>query len=132
MGITAFDYEQSREREVVYAAKRDGRPLGMTSGKYSVPSMSLKMLRDSWDILSTQLTATGLGSYGDAEFTFIAQYIEPLQLPITVTCVGCRIKGVKPSNEEGTEALMTELDIQCLEILENGKPLASLVRAVPL
>lgn len=132
VGILSFDYEQTREREAVYGAKRDGRPLGFTSGKYSVPSMTLKMLRDSWDDLSTQLTALGLGSIGDATFTMIVQYIEIGQPPITVVCVGCRIKGIKPTLEEGTGAATTELDIQCIEIVENGKPLASVVRAVPL
>lgn len=131
-GITGFDYEQKRERKVVYGAKRDGRPLGKTSGKYSVPTCVLTMLRDSADKLTTYLTAKGLGSYGDAEFTFVAQYIEPGQPPITVIGTACTIDGEKDGNQEGVEELHTEFEIGCLEIIKNGKRLASVIRSVPL
>lgn len=133
-GILGFDYEQKRERKVVYGARRDGRALGKTSGKYSVPTCTLTMLRDSWDKLSTYLTAKGLGSYGDAEFVFASQYIEPVpgSLPITVIGTGCTIDGEKDTNQEGIDELVTELTIGCLSIIKNGKTLASLVRGVPL
>jgi hypothetical protein len=132
VGITSFDYEQKRERKVVHAAKRDGRPLGKTSGKYTVPSCKLTMLRDSYDKLTTILTAKGLGSYGDAEFTFIAQYIEPLQPPITVIGTGCTIDGEKEAQAEGVDELVTEVEIGCLALSKNGKSLASLIRAIPI
>lgn len=132
IGIQSFDYEQKRERKIVYGAKRDGTPLGRTSGKYSVPSMSLKVLKDTWDSMSTQLTAMGLGSYGDAEFVFIAQMVELGSLPITVVCSGCTIDGVKASHEEGVDELVVELEIGCLAIAENGKLLFSLARGLPL
>jgi hypothetical protein len=131
-GITAFDYDQKRTRKVVYGAKRDGTPLGKTSGKYEVQPITLTMLRDSFDKLTTYLTTKGLGSYGDAEFTFIAQYIEPLQPPITVIGAGCTIDGDKDSNAEGTDELVTEVTIGCLRLLKNGKSLASITRAVPV
>jgi hypothetical protein len=117
---------------VVYAAKRDGRPLGKTTGKYSVPTCTLTVLRDTWDKMSTQLTLKGLGSFGDAEFAFISQFVEPLQAPITVIGTGCTIDGVKHTNQEGIDELVTEVTIGCLALLENGKSLASLIRAVPL
>lgn len=133
-GILGCDYEQKRERKVVHAAKRDGRPLGKTSGKYTVPTCTITMLRDSWDKLSTQLSLLGLGSYGDAEFTLVIQYIEPGigQTPITVVCTGCTIDGEKDTNQEGIDELVTELTIGCLEIIKNGKRLASVQRAIPL
>ena len=132
-GLLGFDYEQKRERKVVHAQKRNGRPIGKTAGKYSVPSMSLRMLRDSWDKLSTQLTAKGLGSYGDAEFVIIFQYVEPVigATPITVICAGCTVDGVKSVNQEGIDESVVELEIGCLSIIENGKSLASIVRSIP-
>jgi len=134
VGIKSFSYEQKRERKVVYGAQRNGKPLGKTAGKYSVASCSLTMLRDSYDKLTTELTALGLGSYGDAEFTFIAQYIEPVigSLPITVVGTGCTIDGEKEGNDEGTDELVTEVEIGCLSLLKNGKSLASIVRSVPV
>jgi hypothetical protein len=131
-GITGFDYDQKRERKVVHAAKRDGRPLGKTSGKYTVPTCTLTMLRDSADKLTTYLTAKGLGSYGDAEFTLIAQYVEPGQPPITVIATACTIDGEKDTNQEGVDELVTEFTIGTLEIIKNGKRLASVLRSVPL
>jgi hypothetical protein len=125
IGILSFQYEHSLERTPVQGSKRDEPPLGFTSGKYSVASMSLKMLRDSWDTLQTQLAVKGLGSYGKAVFTFIAQYIETSQLPITVACVGCQIKAVKVDHDEGIGAATVELDLHCVEIVENQKSLAS-------
>jgi hypothetical protein len=131
-GILGFDYEQKRERKVVYGMRRDGKPLGKTSGKYSVPSCSLKVLRDTADKITTLLTPLGLGSYGDAEFPITCQYIEPIiALPITVICTGCTIDGEKDSNAEGVEELVTEFEIGCLNITKNGKSLASIVRSIP-
>ena len=131
-GILEFSYELKRERKVVYGAKRDGTPLGKTAGKYSVPSCSLKMLRDSADMLTSLLTPFGLGSYGDAEFVIIAQYMEPIAaLPITVICSGCTIDGEKDSNAEGIDELTTEFEIGCLKITKNGKSLSSIVRSIP-
>lgn len=131
-GILGFDFEHKRERKVVHAAKRDGRPLGKTSGKYTVPTCTLTMLRDSADKFTSYLTLKGLGSYGDAEFNFICQFIEPLQPPITVIGRGCTIDGEKDTNQEGIDELVTEFTIGCLELIKNGKSLASVVRAVPL
>jgi hypothetical protein len=132
-GILEFNYEEKRERKVVHAARRDGRPLGKTAGKYSVPSMSLKMLRDSADKLTDYLTIKGLGSYGDAEFMISVQYVEPVPgaIPITVLCETCTIDGVKDSNAEGTDELATEFEIGCLQLTKNGKRLWSVVRSIP-
>lgn len=132
VGVLGFDYEQTRERKVVYAARRDGTPLGKTSGKYAVPSMTIKVLKDTWDLMSTQLTALGLGSYGDADFVWIAQMVELGSLPVTVVCSGCSITGVKAAHEEGVDELVVELTVTCLSIVENGKALFSLARSLPL
>ena len=136
-GILGFDYEQKRERKIVYGSKRNGKPINRTSGKYSVPSVSLKMLRASADQLTTLLTPLGLGSYGDAEFIMTVQYIVPVfvgqvpQPPITVILSGCTIDGEKDANQEGVDEAVTEFDIGCLDITKNGKSLASIIRNIP-
>ncbi len=133
VGILALNYEQKRERKVVYGAKRDGRPLGKTAGKYSVPDFSITMLRDSYDKLTTVLTAKGLGSYGDAEFTFFAQYVEPVlgATPIIIVAENCTIDGEKDVNAEGIDELVTEVQIGSLSLTRNGKRLWSVVRGIP-
>lgn len=133
-GIVGCDFEDKRDGELVWGAKRDGVPLGMTSGKYNPSPMTLAMLRDSGMKLMELLTPLGLGSYGDAEFAFFMQAFEPVLLgpdPITVVMTGCRVRGVKDANQEGTGALTTEFTIQPLEITRNGMALFSRVRVIP-
>lgn len=137
-GIVSVDYEEKREVDVVHAARQDGRPVAWAgSGKYSVPSFKVKMLKDTFADVQAMLAVggmlgPGLGSYGDAIFTFQLQCVEPLvaALPITTVAAPCRITGKREAREEGIAALMTELDISCLQLIENGIPLWSLVRSL--
>lgn len=135
VGITALNYEDKRERKLVYASRKAGTPLGMTAGKYSVGAVSITMLRSSFDILSTGLTILGLGSFGDAVFPIVATYSEPAaQLqgvaPIVVMIDGCRITGVKESFAEGFDELLTDVEIMAMSITRNGKRLWSLVNGL--
>ena len=137
VGITALNYEEKRERKLVHAARKDGTPLGMTGGKYSVGAVSITMLRASFDLLTTQLTALGLGSYGDAVFPIVATYSEvaaQLQgvLPIVVLIDGCRITGVKEGFTEGIDELTTEVEIMAMSLTRNGKRLWSVVNGLGL
>lgn len=132
-GIQSVDYEEKRTRKIVYGSNRSGTPIGMTSGKYEPGMLNIKMLRDSFDKLCTVLFPLGLGSYGDAEFIFFGQYIEPVigSLPITVVATSCYIVGVKDSQAEGVDELVTEVSIQPLAYTRNGQRLWSLVRSIP-
>lgn len=131
-GVVALDTEQKRERKVVHAARQDGRPLGKTSGKYSVPSTTLKMLKDSADALTTYLTVLGLGSYGDAEFTIMVQAIEPVigAVPLSMILSVCTIDGEKDGHEEGIDELLTEFEVGVLSATKNGKQLWSAIRGI--
>lgn len=131
-GIQGFDFEQKRERKIVYGARKSGRPIGWTAGKYSVPPIRLVMLKASGDRLTTQMTTKGLGSYGDAEFNITLQAVEPGGVPITTICEPCCITGKKDTTAEGVEELLTEFEIACLAITENGKRLWSVLRELPL
>lgn len=134
VGILSLDYEEKREPKIVHGARRDGLPLGWTTGKYDPGPVTFRMLNDSFDKLTTLLTPLGLGSYGDAEFPFIAQYIEPGigQLPITVVMAPCRVTGVKDGFAAGNDELTTEVTMHTLSITRNGKRLWSVVRSIPL
>lgn len=134
-GLVSVDYEQKRERKIVYAARQSGTPLGWTSGKYSVPSFTMKFLRDSYNALTDYLSTgglinPGLGSYGDAEWSFMLQTVEPVVGAIPITRVGspCTIIGEKESHEEGIDELVTEVEIACLSMRVNGKQLWSAAR----
>lgn len=127
--ITALDYDQKRERKIVFTSDRSGRPRGKTSGKYSVGNFSFTILRDSYDLLTTQLTTKGLGSYGDAEFTFFAQYSEPGLKPVTVVIDGCNIVADKEGMADG-EAV-TEVTCMGMTLTRNGKRLWSVQKGLP-
>jgi hypothetical protein len=133
-GVVAMDWEQKRERKVVYDAQPDGRPIGKTAGKYSVSAFTMKMLRDSATALKEYLTATGLGSYGDAEFSITVQTVEPALglVPTTWVASVCTIDGEKDGHEEGIDELLTEFEIGCLSLKENGLQLWSLTRGLGL
>ncbi len=135
VGILAFDYGEKRERKLVHGARRDGTPLGMTSGKYSTDGISFTMLTSSFQRLIESLTALGLGSYGDAKFPISVQYIEPqAQLagvpPITVLIEGATIVGVKNAHAEGIDEAVTQVDVMALALTRNGLRLWSVVNGL--
>jgi hypothetical protein len=133
-GILAVNFKQKRERKKVYGMRRDGTPLARTSGKYGVESFTLKMLADSYDSLTDYLTAIGLGSYGDAEWTFGLQLFEPqlgLIKPINMFAENCTIVGEEDTHEEGVDEAVVSVDVDVMRITKNAKRLWSFVRSLP-
>lgn len=131
-GLQSVDHEQGRERKVVHGMKRDGTPIGKTSGKYSVRGFTIKMLVGSYDRLTDYLTVKGLGSYGDAEFLVSIQLVEPLHKPLLLVWTGCTIDGEKESNAEGTDEAAVDVEIGALSFTRNGKRLWSAVRSLAI
>lgn len=131
-GILSVDHEQTRERKVVYGMRRNGTPLGKTSGKYSSKGFTIKMLADSYDKWTDFLTIKGLGSYGDAEFTSTLSLVEPGQKPIIKLWTGCTIDGEKESNAEGIDEACVDVEIGALTFSRNGKQLYSVIRSLSL
>lgn len=129
-GVVEINYEQKRERKVVYASRQDGRPVGKTSGKYSITS-TMKMLKDTGDGLTTDLTVIGLGSYGDASSIITIHAIEPVvgNLPLIAVLTGVTIDGKKDAHAEGIDELLTEFELGVLDCTENGKVLWSRARS---
>jgi hypothetical protein len=137
IGITALNYSEKRERKLVHASRKDGTPLGITSGQYSIDSLSMTMLRTSFQRLVELLSVPGLGSYGDAIFPIVATYSDPNatlrgELPITVDIQGCRITGVKDTFQAGTDELVTEVEMMGLQLTRNGARLWSVVNGAIL
>lgn len=134
-GITDLNYEQKRERKLVYGSRKDGTPLGLTGGKYGVGALGITMLRSSYQRLIEQLTILGLGSYGDAVFPIVATYSEvAAQLagvpPVVVVIEGVRITGEKDGRAEGIDELVTEVELMALRLTKNGLRLWSVVNGV--
>jgi hypothetical protein len=136
-GILSVSYGQKRERKKVWGARRDGRPLGRTAGKYDPGPVKMTMLADTFDVMTTLLTVLGLGSYGDAEVPILIQIAEPgIPLPgsppvLTTAISFATITDVEDTKQEGTDELVKEVTWDVMQILENGKSLQSIVRAIP-
>jgi hypothetical protein len=135
IGITRLDYSEKRDRKMVHGSRRDGTPLGITAGKYFIENLSITMLRSSFQRLAELLTPLGLGSFGDARFPIIATYSDvSAQLngvpPITVDIQGCRIVGVKDGYQEGTDELVTDVEMMGLTLTRNGLRLWSVINGV--
>ena len=129
-GVVAIDYEDKLDTRTVYSNQQDGGPLGMSQGRYQIASFPLAMLRDSAlalkNYLATKATASASGSYGQAVFTLTLQLAEldsANGVPTTVVFSSCRIVGEKASHEEGTDAAITEYQVACLLILQDGNTL---------
>ncbi len=119
----------------MHGGQQDGVPIGITAGIYKLDSLSWTLLRDSAAGLMVDLTLLGLGSYGDAEFTYMLQLFEPVvppSIPITTVITGCRVTGIDEKYDAGAEELVTEVSAQGLYLIRviGGVPvnLFSLVR----
>lgn len=132
-GLVAVDTEETREVKVVYGARRDGTPLGTTSGKYTAKPFTAKFLTDQWEVIKKYLAIKGLGSYGDARFAFAIESSEEadIEVPVLILIANtCRVVGVKKGFEEGVEESLAEITIQPLNMIDNGDVLFSLARSI--
>ncbi len=129
-GVLSIDYEQTRERKVVYGSRKSGKNVGTTSGKYTTTG-SMKVIREVSEILKQYLTAKGLGSIGDASFTLILQAVEIPGAPLIVVLSDVEIKTIKFSSAEGVDELVDEYTFnEGFDVTENGMTLASRVREI--
>jgi hypothetical protein len=127
-GLTAVSFKETREVKLVHAAQQDGTPLGITAGIYKVENLSFTFLRDSAAQLMSDLTDAGLGSFGDAEFTYVLSVFEPVtppSLPLQTVLTGIRITGVEDKHAMGADELVTEISAQAMFVMRTvaGKPM---------
>lgn len=127
-GIVAVNYKETRELQLVHAAQQDGTPLGLTSGVYKIDSFGFTMLRDTALNLMSDLSTSGLGSFGDAEFSYLLQVYEPVtpqSIPIQTLITGARVTGVEDTQEQGSDKLVTKFDCMALYLTRsyNGQAL---------
>lgn len=133
-GITSVSRSHKRERPLVYAARRDGKPVARVGGgKYTPATLKVKWLKDTFEFVKTTILAPlGAGSYGDASFIFTLQCIEPVigTIPTTAIAEDCVIDDDDDNREESTPGgLMVETTISSLDFNENV-PLWSIARAI--
>lgn len=118
--MTAFDYEQGRERKQAYGNDPTAGPVGQTGGKYDPGKPSITLMRDvALQVKAYLANKAGSSSYGNATFTFVFQLVEANNDVVTTTIHECRITKSKDSHKEGTDELTTDLEITPKRIVEN-------------
>lgn len=119
-GFNQIGYADGRERSKVYGMGRHHAPRGRTRGKYTVEPVTLRgpkgTVQQLRDMLAQQ---AGGSSYGDVEFEITVQYIEEDDTPITDVLEGCVWSKNSASHEEGPDALVDEIEADCMRIRRN-------------
>lgn len=139
-GIRGCDFSgEKRERKPVRGMNKSTAPLGKPSGKYTPPTLKLKMLRDSWEALKQQLTAKALlaggASYGTASFNVTLTVSELVPSGVgpgvmTISATGCTVDGVDDTHGPDDNELVTELEIGVLTCSRNGQTLYDPARGI--
>ena len=131
--------------ELVYCARRDGVPIGVTAGKYEPDMLVVSWLIDEWlgtaptfAGISTQLLAlAGLtpitGGLSDIEHDVQLSLFEENYGAIDFSFPVVRPVTFKPSFAEGTTAQEIEVSYRVIDPIQtNGMQLASVVRAIDI
>lgn len=136
-GITAADYAEKMEKELVYDNDKSGGPVGMTYGKYGAEASTITMLKDVYTAKFLPqfalLSAANLapGSWGQPPpFPISFQYIELPLIPALDLLEGCEITGAKDAYQEGINAAVVILTVQPMLISRNGLTLPNRVRSL--
>lgn len=125
VGITKIAWDHAIEEGIVKG--QGGKPLGRTRGEYVPGTITITMRKSSAAKLKENLAKKSSDgqTFGTVVFPIVVQYLEPDDTPITVEINDCRILKPSTSNEKSPDPTMEDLEISCLEIVENGKRLFS-------
>ncbi len=121
-GFNSLSYGDKRERVKAYGMGKHQAPRGRSRGKYSTDPVKLGGPKASVQALREALAAKSADgvSYGDVEFEVIAQYFESAELGITVQCERCVIVANASTEEEGSDPLKEEIELDTMKIRRNG------------
>lgn len=138
--IRKISFGEKITDELVYGARRDGVPLGVTAGKYEPDLAAVSFLIDEWfgtgvaQGLAQKIAAQGgVPGLGDLEMDMFLQLIEERVGVITVNFPLVRIVNPKVDLSEGTAASEVEIGIRVIApIVVNGIQLASATRGLTI
>lgn len=126
-GWTDFKYGDKRERAKVMGVTRDGRPLGVTEGKYEADESALTMFLASADQLRKLVAArsVSIGSFGQPTFPITCQYVGPTGAIVTDQLFDCWIAGQSTSiGAESADPIKVEIPIGVSYIVWGGLSLS--------
>ena len=136
----SIDFDDKITQALVYSARRDGRPVGMTAGKYEPGQSVIKFLLEGWTGGTTRFPLgvepfvlhDGLGSSGRTLVPIFVQWFEEATGQSTSVVLGsARLIGRKIGAAEGVEGQVLEATFQPSNVSINGISLASAARIFP-
>jgi hypothetical protein len=118
-GSTEISYGIKRERTKGYG--RGPRPRGRTTGKVTYENPKIKMARQTWANLQAYLAAQSADgtSYGNTEFGVFVEGAEETEV-FYASLQRCVVVGVSSSDAEGADPSVTEIEVDTMQIKENG------------
>lgn len=124
-GLSKISWDHAIEEGLVRG--QGGKPLGRTRGQYAPGTIALTLRKSSAQALKNNLAARSSDgrTFGGVTFPIVVQYLEPDDTQITVELNQCRILKIASANEQGADAATDDIEMSCLEIIENGKRLFS-------
>lgn len=119
--FVSIDYEHSLTPGELRG--RGSKVLGTTRGEYSANG-SISIYLEDWQLLKSGLLAMPLppGGYMEKRFQLIVAYGEIGSLPVADVLRGCRVVKTTHSRKRGNEALMVDIDLHIMEVIENASP----------
>ncbi|MBN8609142.1 MAG: hypothetical protein J0L92_01055 [Deltaproteobacteria bacterium] len=125
VGISKISWDHAIEEGLVRG--QGGKPLGRTRGQYMPGAVTLTMRKSSAMVLKDNLAKKSSDgkTYGETEFPIVVQYLEPDDTPITVELNRCRFLKSTAANEQSADPTAEDIELSCLEVVENGKKLFS-------
>ena len=124
-GFSKIAYADKRTRGKGYGMGRHQAPRGRTRGRYEVDPVTITAHRDSAEAFRAFLAAKASDqkSFGNVAFEIVVQYVDEGETPITDTLEDCVWSGNTVSNEEGSDPLTVDIELDCMRINWNGKTL---------
>jgi hypothetical protein len=116
--VTEITYSDSLEPGILRgtSAKKKGR----TRGEYDAEG-SITIYKADLATILAELAALGVGGYMEASFDVTVTMSEGLvSIPVTDSLVGSRITNIEDSHSQGSDALMSTLTLDLMELSRNG------------
>jgi hypothetical protein len=120
-GVTAVNWDQSRERVLGYGQNRSGLPRGQTAGKYVPGVLKVKMFKDTAIQMRKDLASLAPDgkSYGEVEVPATNQVAEGT-FNSTAEFIRCSVAKETPGVEESGEPTQEEWEFTTHGILTDG------------
>ena len=112
--IQEITYSHQLEPGHIFAK---GKKAARTRGRYAPEDATVKLYKADYDHLRASLSP----DYMEKSFVIVVSYGEQGEPLITDTLKGCRIKMAETtSSQDNTDAVMTTVTLDVMEILENS------------